>query len=108
MNPADDRAGADATGGLRRLLMMASASLVRRMAAGSPTEQDLRDLDILAGASGPTQLRRCRPATIRQSPRAFAWPRAAPTKMNNPYDRGDRLRLKARTARRDASVTPTP
>jgi hypothetical protein len=51
MSPADDRAGADAIGVLRRLLMVAPASLVRRMAAGSPTEQDLRDLDLLAGAS---------------------------------------------------------
>src|SRR6266566_3687205 len=51
MSPADDRAGADAIGMLRRLLMMAPASLVRRMAAGSPTAQDVRDLDVLAGAS---------------------------------------------------------
>jgi MFS family permease len=51
MSAADDRAGAEATGMLRRLLMMAPAGLVRRMAAGSPTAQDVRDLDILAGAS---------------------------------------------------------
>lgn len=32
-------------------LMMAPAGLVRRMAAGTPTEQDVRGLHILAGAS---------------------------------------------------------
>jgi hypothetical protein len=51
MSAADDRAAADAISVLRCLLMMAPVGLVRRMAAGRSTEQDVRDLDILAGTS---------------------------------------------------------